>query len=746
MDARKSNLRIYEKYIKRAQDCICALLAIIILSPLILITALLVRVKLGTPVIFTQERPGLNGKIFKLYKFRSMSDEKDENGNLLSDAQRLGGFGRVLRSTSLDELPELVNILKGDMSVVGPRPLLVRYLPRYTKHQARRHEVRPGFTGYAQVNGRNAISWEEKFEYDIEYVDHITFLGDWKIIFQTILTVLKRDGISSKCSVTMEEFMGSGMNEYHILFTGVGRRVELIQAFRQASVNLDFKLKIYGADVTETAPALCFCDYIRKVCGMRDEEYIPQLLELCEKDSINLVIPTIDTDLAVLSNNVHLFDAINTKVLVSQPDKIAICRDKNCTADFFRCCGLKAPETIKDYRLYNGAYPCFIKPKDGSSSINAFKVNCYEELAIYAGKIGDYIVQPFIKGVEYTVDIFCDFIGNPIYITPRERIAVRSGEVLKTKMVMDQQIIEESKLLIKQYKPCGPLTVQLIRESTTGDDYFIEINPRYGGGAPLSMKAGARSAEAVLKLLSGSTVDFQEDSVSDGAVYSRYDQSVCIDMGKNNQTVKGVVFDLDDTLYSEKQYVRSGYKAIALFLGDVEVEQRLWNYFINGEKAIDELLKEMNLKKRKDECLEIYRGHMPKISLYPGVEELILELKRKGIKVGIITDGRVQGQKNKIKALGLEGLMDDIIITDELGGEAFRKPNDISFRIMQNRWKIPFEQMAYVGDNPSKDFQAPTQLGMRGICFVNKDGLYSHMEAGVVEKIRDLNGLSQIFE
>ena len=203
----------YEKYIKRPQDFCCALLAIIVLSPIMGITALLVRVKLGSPVIFKQERPGLHGKIFTLYKFRTMTDARGSNGELLPDEVRLTRFGKLLRSTSLDELPELVNMLKGDMSVVGPRPLFVRYLLRYNEHQARRHEVRPGFTGLAQVNGRNAISWEDKFDLDVKYVDHITFLGDWKIIFKTVWTVLKREGISSEASVTMEEFMGTMATE-----------------------------------------------------------------------------------------------------------------------------------------------------------------------------------------------------------------------------------------------------------------------------------------------------------------------------------------------------------------------------------------------------------------------------------------------------------------------------------------------------------------------------------------------------
>ena len=200
---------MYARYIKRWLDFILSLLAIIILSPILLIVALLVRIKLGSPVIFKQERPGLHEKIFTLYKFRTMTDEKDKDGNLLPDDQRLTKFGKLLRSTSLDELPELFNILKGDMSIVGPRPLLVKYLPLYNEHQKHRHDVRPGFTGWAQCNGRNAISWEEKFDLDVYYVKHLTFILDLSIIFKTIKIVFLREGISSDTSVTMEEFRGT---------------------------------------------------------------------------------------------------------------------------------------------------------------------------------------------------------------------------------------------------------------------------------------------------------------------------------------------------------------------------------------------------------------------------------------------------------------------------------------------------------------------------------------------------------
>ena len=199
----------YEKYIKRFLDFTLSLLALAVLSPVLLMTALLVRVKLGSPVVFRQSRPGKGGKVFRLYKFRSMTDQRDENGNLLPDDQRLTAFGKALRRTSLDELPELVNILRGDMSIVGPRPLLVKYLPLYNEEQRHRHDVRPGLTGWAQVNGRNAISWEEKFRLDVWYVRHISFLLDVKIIFMMAKKVFCRDGISSETSATMEEFSGT---------------------------------------------------------------------------------------------------------------------------------------------------------------------------------------------------------------------------------------------------------------------------------------------------------------------------------------------------------------------------------------------------------------------------------------------------------------------------------------------------------------------------------------------------------
>lgn len=199
---------MYKSFFKRLIDIVVSVVFILCFWWLYIVLAVLIRIKLGRPVLFKQERPGLNGKIFTMYKFRSMTDGRDKNGKLLSDSERVTSFGRVLRATSLDEIPEFVNVLKGDMSLVGPRPLLVEYLPRYNEFQARRHEVKPGITGWAQINGRNAISWEDKFKYDVEYVVNQSFLMDLKILFLTVKKVVVRENINQGQDVTMEVFRG----------------------------------------------------------------------------------------------------------------------------------------------------------------------------------------------------------------------------------------------------------------------------------------------------------------------------------------------------------------------------------------------------------------------------------------------------------------------------------------------------------------------------------------------------------
>lgn len=514
------------------------------------------------------------------------------------------------------------------------------------------------------------------------------------------------------------------MRQIRMLVTGVGRRVELMQAFREAALALGVDLKIFGADSSGTAPALAWCDAARRVRGMREEGYVDELLEVCRADSVDLVLPTIDTDLMALALNRGRFAEIGARAVVSAPEAVALCRDKRLTAGLFESCGLAAPRTVGDAAGYEGPFPCFIKPRDGSSSVNAFKVRDASELAAYARVVGDCVVQPFVEGTEYTVDVFCGFDGEPIYITPRERVAVRAGEVLKTRISLDRRIIGEVERLVGAFRPCGPMTVQLIRRACDGEDVYIEVNPRFGGGAPLSMRAGARSAEALLRLALGERVGRAEPPC-DGAVYSRFDQCVCTDPGDDRRPLLGVVFDLDDTLYPEAAYAEGGFRAVGRLLGEPGLAGELAESMRAGSPApLDEALGRRGLLARKGECLAAYRSHEPEIAPYAGARELLGSLRAAGVRVGIVTDGRPEGQRAKLAALGLEGLVDDVVVTDELGGPRFRKPCDIAFRVLQRRWGVPFERMAYVGDNSAKDFQAPLQLGMRALWFDNPEGLH----------------------
>lgn len=311
-----------------------------------------------------------------------------------------------------------------------------------------------------------------------------------------------------------------------LLFTCIGRRVELVQAFRQAGKNLNVDLEIFATDSSNTAPALAFCDKTFIAPPIKSDKYLSFLLQVCKSEGVDGLVPTIDTDLLLLAKNKSLFSSIGTTVFVANPDKVLLCRDKRLTSDYFNSLGLGAPKAVACIDEYQGGFPAFIKPKDGSSSINAFRANNMDELRSYADKMGEYVIQPFVDGTEYTVDVFCDRNGAPIYITPRIRLAVRAGEVLKTEIRQDDGIIDEIKKLVSDFCPCGGITVQLIKDNKTGQNMYIEINPRFGGGAPLSIKAGANAAEALIKVLNGEAQSFCNHAAEDGAIYSRFDQSV----------------------------------------------------------------------------------------------------------------------------------------------------------------------------------------------------------------------------
>lgn len=319
------------------------------------------------------------------------------------------------------------------------------------------------------------------------------------------------------------------MTEYNILILSAGRRVELVQSFQKAAKRLNIKSNVVAGDCSETAPAIYFAD--RKAILPRIDEvnYIDEIINVCKREGIRLVIPTIDTDLLLLSEERERIESESgAVVLISSTEVISICRDKINTQKFLEENEFKIPKMYSEEELDSGEieFPLFIKPKSGSSSINTFKVNNIEELATYRSLIKEPIVQDFMEGKEFTVDVFLDFDGNLITVVPRLRMATRSGEISKGKIIKDREIIEDIKRLVEVLKPIGHITVQLMK-TNKGIEY-IEINPRFGGGAPMSIQSGADSCENLYRLLMGESLEYNEN-YRDNIMFFRFDNSICVD-------------------------------------------------------------------------------------------------------------------------------------------------------------------------------------------------------------------------
>jgi carbamoyl-phosphate synthase large subunit len=319
------------------------------------------------------------------------------------------------------------------------------------------------------------------------------------------------------------------MTEYNILILSAGRRVELVQSFQKAAKRLNIKSNVVAGDCSDTAPATYFAD--RKVILPRINEnnYIDEIINVCKREDIRLVIPTIDTDLLLLSEERERIESESgSVVLIASTEVISICRDKINTQKFLEENGFKIPKMYSEEELDSREleFPLFIKPKSGSSSINTFKVNNKEELATYRSLIKEPIVQDFMAGSEFTVDVFLDFDGNLITVVPRLRMATRSGEISKGKIIKDREIIEDIKRLIEVLKPIGHITIQLMK-TNKGIEY-IEINPRFGGGAPMSIQSGADSCENLYRLIMGERLEYNEN-YRDNIMFFRFDNSICVD-------------------------------------------------------------------------------------------------------------------------------------------------------------------------------------------------------------------------
>ncbi|NLM44842.1 MAG: ATP-grasp domain-containing protein [Clostridiales bacterium] len=325
------------------------------------------------------------------------------------------------------------------------------------------------------------------------------------------------------------------MVEYNVLILSAGRRVELVQSFQRAAKKLNIRSNIVAGDCSNTAPALYFADKYYILPRISSPVYIDSIIDVCNKENIALIIPTIDTDLLLLSDKKRYIESkTKATVLISSNEVVRICRDKINTQKFLEDNNFKVPKMYTSEELKGDIeFPLFIKPKSGSSSINAFKVNNKQELSIYMRIIQEPIVQEFIEGEEYTVDVFLDFESNVITIVPRLRIATRSGEISKGKIIKDREIINDVKRLMDVLKPIGHITVQLMK-TKRGIEY-IEINPRFGGGAPMSIQSGADSCENLYRLLMGEKLEYNEN-YRDNIIFLRFDNSICVD--ENMEIVK----------------------------------------------------------------------------------------------------------------------------------------------------------------------------------------------------------------
>jgi carbamoyl-phosphate synthase large subunit len=511
-------------------------------------------------------------------KFRTMSDARNATGRFLSDAERLGWFGRFLRSTSLDELPELINVLRGEMSIVGPRPLMMEYLPRYSAEQMRRHDVLPGITGLAQINGRNAASWPRKFELDVWYVDHRSMWLDLKIIATTTWKVLKRDGINQSEGVTSEPFMGNayiarsrnsvhvkldsqvtgtgaasmnnGVRVTNVLFTCAGRRTFTIRAFQQALNNCG---RVFACDASPDAPALQIADKGFVVPPADADNYIDVLLTICREQRVRLLIPAVEPELPLLAAHRTRFLKIGTLPLVSLPEIVAICYDKLETAAFLDRCGLAAPRTYVQFEAAQKAlsrgeitFPLVVKPRWGVSSIGlaiaeddqeldfAFKtaekqIACsFLAQASAATPGGCVLIQERLSGEEYGLDIVNDLNGRHVCTFAKRKLRMRAGQTDRAVTVKDQTLEKLGQTIGENLGHVGILDCDLF----VSDEgcRIIDLNPRIGGGYPFSHIAGANVPAALIAWMNGEEADPRCFQIQPHVAVARCDEYVAISL------------------------------------------------------------------------------------------------------------------------------------------------------------------------------------------------------------------------
>ena len=511
------------KATRRLFDLAVAALAAIILSPLLLVLALLVRLKLGSPVLFKQERPGLHGRTFSICKFRTMTDARDASGHLLPDAERLTRFGKLLRSTSLDELPELLNVLKGEMRLVGPRPLLMEYLPLYSAEQMRRHDVPPGVTGWAQVNGRNAVTWPRKFALDLWYVDHRSIWLDLRIIALTFSAVLRRHGINQPGHATGAKFRGESdqgarnvvadlpprrtrRTPTTIVITGVGDTVG--QALIKTARNSSLPCRVVGTDREESSVGLRWVDkgFVLPHCS-QSEAYLDAIHRICTDEGVQLVLPGSEKELELLSrHSAELRSRTGAIVVASTPEVLGVAMDKWRTCRFLEKAGLNFPRYAKgdaaddiERLVEMVGFPLIAKPLHGTGARGLIRIEVWKDLEAIHARGADFVVQEYLMPdeQEYSVEVYTFKNGRQAGAISYRRVQLVAGDTYHAVVAPNEAAENEAKAVARALGSVGPCNVQL-RVTDRGPVTF-EINPRFSGGVAMRAHFGYNEVEMAIR-------------------------------------------------------------------------------------------------------------------------------------------------------------------------------------------------------------------------------------------------------
>ena len=494
--------------------------------------ALLIRREDGGPILFRQERVGRDGSSFEVLKLRTMVVDAERQGAGFAVAagdSRITRIGEVLRKTSLDELPQLWNVLRGDMSLVGPRPTLRYQVEQYTERQRRRLEVRPGLTGWAQVHGRTSLPWSERIELDVWYVEHRSLALDLRILARTVGVLLRSEGVYKGVTGGWDGPAGEG-RRVNVLLTCVGLRVDVVQAFRDAVERRGEGGVVVGTDMQELAPAAHFCDRFERMPIATDATYADRLLELAERHDVRCVVPCSEFDLIVLADTRHRFRALGAEVFIPDPAPTRRTVDKLEMARFLDAQGIPSPRTFAPDEVPDDLrFPVLVKMREGMGSNHIHHCTDRRELEFFLGyaRVAS-MVQEVCGGEEFSIDLLCDVDGRCLEAIPRTMIQSKGGEQIKGTTIADPELVEVGRLVSEALPLRGFGTVQCFR-TAPGRHEITDVNPRVGGAFPLPLAAGGDYPSLVLAMAAGERPAPRLGSYRAGVTLSRFFHQIVLE-------------------------------------------------------------------------------------------------------------------------------------------------------------------------------------------------------------------------